>query len=138
MADIYIKKEDLGKVDLFFDLEVVNSDIVRDDSILTATIISIFTDGSKKQISELIDDKKLGNEEYSLSRLSDENIRKYEKGLEKSLKWLIEDELAEKITATCKKQGNRLNTIINIRLNDRTEHNIIYNTDNNMEILDDY
>jgi len=42
MADLYLKKEDL-ELDLLFDLVVEDNDVEKDDTYITASLLSIFT-----------------------------------------------------------------------------------------------
>jgi len=108
MADLYLKKEDLESY-LLFDLVVDDNDIEKDDTYVTAALLSIFTDASKNQIGTQIDGKTLGNTEYNLNKLSEENIKAYEDGLRVALQWLLDDKIVTKIEILTEKDGNRLN-----------------------------
>jgi phage gp46-like protein len=135
MADIFLNKENLDNVDIFFDLELDGNDLKRDDTILTATLISIFTDASKPQIGTQIDGNTLGNPYYNIDKLSEENIKLYVSGLYQALQWLIDDEVVTSVDIKTEKQGNRLNIVINFKVGSENDVNIIFNLDENMEIL---
>ncbi len=108
MADLYLKKEDL-ELDLLFDLVVEDNDVEKDDTYITASLLSIFTDASKPQIGTQIDGQILGNTEYNLNKLSEENIKAYEDGLRVALQWLLDDKIITKLEISTEKDGNRLN-----------------------------
>lgn len=134
MADIYLKKQDV-ELDLLFDLVVENNDLVKDNTYLTASMLSIFTDASKPQIGTQIDGKILGNENYNVDKLSQENIKAYEYGLIKALQWLIDDSIVTKIDIETEKVGNRLNVKIVFTTDAENEDNLIYSLDESLEIL---
>ena len=134
MADIYLKKEDL-ELDLLFDLVVENNDLERDNTYLTASMLSIFTDASQPQIGTQIDGKTLGNENYNIDKLSQENIKAYEDGLLKALQWLIDDSIVTKIEIETEKLGNRLNVKIVFTTDAENEDNLIYSLDESLELL---
>ena len=135
MADIFLNKKVLDNVDIFFDIELDGNDLKKDDTILTATLISIFTDASKPQIGTQIDGNTLGNPYYNLNKLSDENIKKYKEGILIALKWLIDDGVVIDVEVETQKQGNRLNIIISFNIDNENDLNIIYNLDESMDIL---
>lgn len=133
--DFYIKKEDL-ETDIQFDIVVMDNDIVEDNSIVTASLISIFTDGSKTQIGSLINGgMQIGNEKYNIDKLSVENIKDYENGLKKSLNWLIEDGICSNVEISTEKRGNILGVEITLTTDKGNELNLIYSLDENLEIL---
>ena len=136
MADIYVKKQDL-ETDFFFDLVVENNDLQRDDTYLTASLMSIFTDASQKQIGEQIDGKTVGNKEYNLNKLSTENIKAYEEGLRDALQWLLDDKIVTKIEIETEKKGNRLDVKISFTTDAENKDNLIYSLDESMQLLDD-
>lgn len=136
MADIYLNKIDLDFIDTFFDIELDGNNLVTDDTIRTATLISIFTDASIPQIGTQIDGNTLGNKYYNISKLSLENIKLYEKGLKDSLNWLIDDRIVEKINVETEKKGNSLLVEITFTLDNENETNVIFNLDEKMNILD--
>ena len=134
MADIYLKKEDLEN-DLLFDMVVDNNDLQRDDTYITASMISIFTDASKPQIGTQIDGKILGNENYNIDKLSQENIKAYEDGILKAVQWLIDDSIVTNIIVETEKIGNRLNVKIVFTTDSENENNLIYSLDESLELL---
>ena len=109
---------------------------VTDNTIRTATLISIFTDASITQIGTQIDGNTIGNKHYNISKLSLENIKLYEKGLNDSLNWLILDKIVEKIGIITEKKGNSLLVEITFTLDSENETNVIFNLDEQMNILD--
>ena len=135
MADIYLKKQDL-ETDLLFDLVVENNDVQKDNTYITASLLSIFTDASQRQIGTQIDGQILGNKEYNLDKLSDENIKNYENGLKESLQWLLDDRIVTKIVIFTEKIGNRLNIQIIFTTDSENEDNLKFSLDENLEILD--
>lgn len=135
MADIYIKKQDMED-DIFFDMIVENNDLLKDNTYLTASLMSIFTDASIKQIGTQIDGNTVGNKEYNVDKLSVENIKNYEDGLKESLKWLIVDKIVTKIEISTFKQGNRLDVEITFTTDAENEDNLKFSLDENMDILD--
>jgi len=134
MADIYIKKQDL-ETDIFFDAIVENNDLLKDNTFVTAFLMCIFTDGSKKQIGTQIDGKIIGNKKYNLDKLSSENIKAYENGILESLQWLIDDSIVISITIETQKEGNLLKVAITFKVDAENEINLIYSLDENLEIL---
>lgn len=132
--DIYLQEHIIG-TDFFFDTVVENNDTKQDDSYITASILSIFTDASKRQIGTQIDGKTVGNREYHLDKLSDENIKKNEDGLRESLQWLIDDGIVSNIGITSAKSGNRLDRTITFHTNNENKDNLIYSLDENLNIL---
>lgn len=135
MADLYLKKKDLEQ-DLLFDLVVDNNDIEKDNTYLTASLMSIFTDGSQRQIGTQIDGKTLGNKEYNINKLSEENIKAYENGLRESLQWLLDSKIVTKIQISTEKAGNKLNVQIIFTTDSENEDNLIYSLDEKLNILD--
>jgi len=133
--DIYLKKQDL-ELDLLFDLVVENNDLQKDNTYVTASILSIFTDGSQNQIGTQIDGKVLGNKNYNIDKLSTDNIKDYENGLLESLQWLLDDRIVTNIIISTEKIGNRLNIKITFTTDSENEDNLIYSLDENLEILD--
>jgi len=134
MADLYLKKEDL-ELDLLFDLVVEDNDVEKDDTYITASLLSIFTDASKPQIGTQIDGQILGNTEYNLNKLSEENIKAYEDGLRVALQWLLDDKIVAKIEISTEKDGNRLNIQITFTTDSENQDNLIYSLDEKLEIL---
>jgi len=134
MADLYLKKEDL-ELDLLFDLVVQDNDVEKDDTYITASLLSIFTDASKPQIGTQIDGQILGNTEYNLNKLSEENIKAYEDGLRVALQWLIDDKIITKLEISTEKDGNRLNIQITFTTDSENQDNLIYSLDEKLEIL---
>ena len=135
MADIYLKKEDIEQ-DLIFDLAIENNSAKSDNTYLTASLMSIFTDASKPQIGTQIDGRVLGNTEYNIDKLSQENIKKYEKGLRASLKWLLDDKIVTKIDIFTEKTGNRLDVSITFTTDSENSDNLKYSLDEKFEILE--
>lgn len=135
--DIYLKKQDL-ELDLLFDLVVENNDLQKDNTYVTASLMSIFTDASIRQIGTQIDGQTLGNKNYNISKLSQENIKLYEDGLKEALKWLIDDKIVTKIIISTEKQGNRLDVKITFTTDAENEDNLIYSLDEQLEILDEF
>jgi len=131
--DIYLRKEYLEAI---FDIFVENNDIELDDTYLTASMISIFTDGSKRQIGTQIDGGTIGNKAYHIDKLSDENIKGYREGLYECLNWLILDKIVIKIDIATEKIGNRLNVSITFTTDDENQDNLKYSLDEKMKILD--
>ncbi len=135
MADIYLKKEDL-ELDLLFDLVVENNDLQKDNTYVTASLLSIFTDASQRQIGTQIDSKTLGNKNYNVDKLSVDNIKDYESGLLEALQWLLDDRIVTNIEISTEKIGNRLDIKITFTTDSENEDNLIYSLDENLEILD--
>ena len=138
MADIYLNKTDL-ETDFYFDTVVTGNDLEKDNTILTATIISIFTDASKPYIGNVLNNTNVyGNKYYNIKKLSDDNVKLYEKGIKDSIKWLIDDGLvvSNEVIVT-RVKSNMITVYINQFLADDTSVNVIYSLDENMEILDD-
>ena len=135
MADLYLKKQNL-ETDIFFDTVVENNDILKDDSYLSASLISIFTDASKHQIGIFIDGGELGNKYYNLNKLSKEAIKENEDGLRDALQWLIDDGIVKEISISSLKYGNRLDRTITFTTNNETQDNLMYSLDENIGILD--
>ncbi len=136
MADLLLNKEDLNE-DIFFDLVLDGNDIEKDDSILTATLISIFTDGSKPYIGTSLNGVVLGNQYYNINKLSAENIKLYKQGIKDSLQWLITDGIVESNTVVVEKYGNRLNVEITQVIDEENTNNLKYSLDEELEIIDD-
>lgn len=133
--DFYIKKEDL-ETDIEFDIVVMDNDIVTDDSIVTSSLISIFTDGSQTQIGSLIDGGiQIGNKEYNINKLSQVNIIAYENGLKEALQWLLDDGICKDIEVYTEKEGNLLKVRITLTTDKENDLNLIYSLDQNLEIL---
>lgn len=134
--DFYIKKTDL-ETDIQFDMVVMDSDVIEDDTIVTASLVSIFTDGSKTQIGSLINGGvQIGNVKYHIDKLSIENIKAYENGLLNALNWLIEDGICSNVEVSTEKRGNILGVEITLTTDRGNELNLIYSLDENLEILD--
>ena len=137
MADLVLLKSNIDNF-LTFDLELIMNDFQSDNSIYTATIISVFTDSSKPYIGDFLDNPiKLGNVNYNVDRLTPENVRLYKQGLEKSLQWLIDDNIVVSNNITVTKRSNKLDIIINQIVDTDNKLNLIYSLDQNLEILDD-
>lgn len=134
MADIYIKKQDL-ELDLLFDIVVLNNNLQMDNTYLTASLLSIFTDGSKPQIGTQIDGETLGNKNYNIDKLSIENIKDYEDGLRECTQWLIEDGIVSKIEVETEKTGNRLDINIAFTTDADNTDNLKFSLDQTMELL---
>lgn len=113
MADIAIKT--IGKV---FSLQVENGDLIGDDGLETAIVISLFTD---KRVSDddlpieetskrgwwgdtfpNVDQDKIGSRLWLLERVkrTAETLRKSEDYIKEALNWLIEDGVAASIEVT--------------------------------------
>lgn len=135
MADIYLKKQDI-ELDLLFDLVVENNDLQKDNTYVTASLLSIFTDAGQRQIGTQIDGKTLGNKNYNIDKLSDDNIKDYENGLLEALQWLLDDRIVTNIEISTEKIGNRLDIKITFTTDSENEDNLIYSLDENLEILD--
>ncbi len=135
MSDIYIKKQDL-ETDIFFDAVVNNNDFEKDNTYVTASLMSIFTDASQKQIGTQIDGKTIGNKDYNVDKLSIENIKKYEDGLYAALQWLIDDSIVISINITTEKKGNILGVNITFKTDAENDDNLKYSLDENLDILD--
>lgn len=136
MADLFLKKEDLNN-DIFFDLVLDGNDIKQDDSILTATMIAIFTDGSKPYIGTALNDVVLGNPYLNIKKLTDENIKLYEKGIKDSIQFLIDDGIVKNNTVVIEKIGNRLNVEITQVIDEENTNNLKFSLDEQLEIIDD-
>ena len=133
--DIYLEKKDL-EVDLLFDMVVENNDIKSDPTYITASLLCIFTDASQKQIGTQIDGKILGNLNYNVDKLSQENIKAYEDGLKSALQWLIDDSIVRNIAILTQKQGNRLDVSITFTTDTDNKDNLIFSLDGELNILD--
>jgi phage gp46-like protein len=99
-----------------FDLEIKNQDIVRDDGIRTAVIISLFTDkrvSSEEVTSEdpdqrgwwgdmfpEVDQDQIGSRLWLLQRAkqTNETLSRAKEYAEESLQWMIEDGVAASVT----------------------------------------
>jgi len=133
--DIYVKKEDL-ETDIAFDIIISNNDLLTDDTIVTATLMSILTDGSRLQIGTQIDGKIVGNPYYNIEKLSEINVKNYKLGLEQSLKWLIDSKIVQKITVEVQKKSNILLVNITLLTEKENDLNLIFSLDENLQILD--
>ncbi len=132
--DLYIKKENL-ETDIIFDMVVIGNDVQRDSSYLTASLLSIFTDASKHQIGTQIDGSIVGNENYNISKLSEDNIKSYRLGIIKALKWLIADKIVSNYDVIVEKIGNRLNVEITFKKIDDSTDSLKYSLDEKFELL---
>ncbi len=132
--DIYIKKQDLES-DIFFDAIVSNNTLEKDDTYITASLMSIFTDGSKKQLGTQIDGSTLGNKNYNIKKLSVDNIKDYIDGQYESLQWMIDDSVVSNIEIETEKDGNLLKVRTIFTGNDGSIDNLIYSLDENLDIL---
>jgi len=132
--DIYIKKQDLES-DIFFDAIVSNNTLEKDDTYITASLMCIFTDGSKSQIGTQIDGSILGNKNYNIKKLSVDNIKNYEDGILECLQWLIDDKIVSTIEIETEKSGNLLKVRIIFNGNDESSDNLIFSLDENLDIL---
>ena len=137
MADIYIEKKDLD-LDLLFDLVVEDNDLKKDNTYITAAMMSIFTDASKPQIGTQIDGKILGNENYNIDKLSQENIKAYEDGILKAVQWLIDDSIVTNIVVETEKTGNRLDVNITFTTDSENDDNLKYSLDESLNILGEF
>tara|TARA_B110000858_G_C17798887_1_gene474058 strand:- start:799 stop:1224 length:426 start_codon:yes stop_codon:yes gene_type:complete len=135
MADLFLNKEDLNN-DIIFDLLVENSDIKKDESILTTTLINIFTDGSKPYIGTALNGVVIGNKNYSINKLTVENIKLYEQGIKDSLQFLIDDNIVLSNSVETEKIGNRLNIKILQKIDKENVNNLKFSLDEQMEIID--
>ena len=122
--DLYIKKEDL-ETDIYFDAVLSSNDLKKDSSYVTASLMCIFTDGSKNQIGTQIDGKVLGNKNYNIDKLSVENIKNYEDGLYECLQWLIDDKIVSSIFIETKKVSNILKVNISFTTDSKNNDNLI-------------
>lgn len=136
MADIYLNNSNIDFIDTFFDIEIDGNGLVEDDTLRTATLLSIFTDASIPQIGTQIDGNTYGNKYYNINKLSQDNIKLYEKGLKDSLNWLIVDKIVEKLDIIIEKKNNSLLIKINFTLDSENETNVIFNLDEQMQIMD--
>ena len=136
MADIYLNNSNIDFIDTFFDIEVDGNGLVTDNTLRTATLISIFTDASIPQIGTQIDGNTYGNKYYNINKLSEDNIKLYKKGLKDSLNWLIVDKIVEKLDIITDKKSNSLLIEITFTLDSENKTNIIYNLDEQMQIMD--
>ena len=134
--DLFLKKEDLEN-DIIFDLMLENNDIKTDNTILASTLLAIFTDGSKTNISQFIDNKFYGNKYYNINKLSEDNIKLYKKGLEDALNFLIEDNIVISNNIDVKAINNKIYVTIEQILDDNNTNNLKYSLDTNMELLND-
>lgn len=137
MADLLLNKEDLTN-DILFDMVLADNDIETDNSILTATLISIFTDGSKPYIGTALNGIIYGNEYYNINKLSATNIKLYEQGIRDSLQFLIDDGIVESNIVITEKIGNRLNVEITQVIDEENTNNLKYSLDEELEIIDGY
>lgn len=134
--DLFLKKEDLEN-DIIFDLMLENNDIKKDNTILASTLLSIFTDASKTNISEFIDGKIYGIKYYNINKLSEDNIKLYKKGLKDALNFLIEDNIVISNNIDVKAINNKIYVTIEQILDDNNTNNLKYSLDNNLELLND-
>ena len=136
MADIYLNNSNIDFIDTFFDIEVDENNLATDDTLRTATLISIFTDASIPQIGTQIDDNTYGNKYYNINKLSQDNIKLYEKGLKDSLNWLIVDKIVEKLDIIVENKNNSLLVEIIFTLDSENNTNVIFSLDEKMQIMD--
>tara|TARA_R110001632_G_scaffold206876_1_gene330837 strand:- start:472 stop:888 length:417 start_codon:yes stop_codon:yes gene_type:complete len=136
MADIYLNNSNVAFIDTFFDIEVDGNGLVTDDTLRTATLISIFTDASIPQIGTQIDGNTYGNKYYNINKLSLDNIKLYQKGLKDCLNWLILDRIVEKLDIIVEKKSNSLLVEITFKLDSENTTNVIFNLDEQMQIMD--
>ena len=136
MADIYLNNSNIDFIDTFFDIEIDGNGLATDNTLRTATLLSIFTDASIPQIGTQIDGNTYGNKYYNINKLSQDNIKLYEKGLKDSLNWLIVDKIVEKLDIIIEKKNNSLLIEINFTLDSENETNVIFNLDEQMQIMD--
>lgn len=134
--DLFLKKEDLEN-DIIFDLMLENNDIKKDNTILASTLLAIFTDASKTNISQFIDNNIYGNKYYNINKLSEDNIKLYKKGLEDALNFLIEDNIVINNNIDVKAINNKIYVTIEQILDDNNTNNLKYSLDTNMELLND-
>ena len=134
MADIYLKKSDIDS-DIIFDLVVNDNDVKKDETYITASLLSIFTDASKEQIGKYIDGKIVGNKHYNIDKLSDANVKLYKDGLTDALAWLKEDKIVSDYTIELFKFGNRLDVKIDFYTNKGDIDTIRYSLDESLDIL---
>ena len=136
MADIYLNNSNIDFIDTFFDIEIDGNGLATDNTLRTATLLSIFTDASIPQIGTQIDGNTYGNKYYNINKLSQDNIKLYEKGLKDSLNWLIVDKIVEKLDIIIEKKNNSLVIEITFTLDSENETNVIFNLDEQMQIMD--
>ena len=134
MADLYLKKKDVVLY-IIIDIGVEDNDVEKDDKDITASILTIFSDVSKPQIGTQMDGQILGNTEYNLNKLSEENIKAYEDGLRVALQWLLDDKIITKLEISTEKIGNRLNVQITFTTDSENQDNLIYSLEEKLEIL---
>lgn len=134
--DLFLKKEDLEN-DIIFDLMLENNDIKKDNTILASTLLAIFTDASKTNISQFIDNNIYGNKYYNINKLSEDNIKLYKKGLKDALNFLIEDNIVINNNIDVKAINNKIYVTIEQILDDNNTNNLKYSLDTNMELLND-
>ena len=136
MADIYLNNSNIDLIDTFFDIEVDENNLATDDTLRTATLISIFTDASIPQIGTQIDGNTYGNKYYNINKLSTDNIKLYKKGLTDSLNWLIVDKIVEKLDIIVENKNNSLLVEIIFTLDSENNTNVIFSLDEKMQIMD--
>ncbi|MDA0778786.1 MAG: hypothetical protein O3C19_06970, partial [Bacteroidetes bacterium] len=103
---------------------------------LTATLIAIFTDGSKPYIGTAINGVAIGNKQYHIDKLSESNIKLFEQGLRDSLQFLIDDGIVSSNKIITEKIGNRLNIEITQIIDEENSNNLKFSLDEKMEIVD--
>jgi phage gp46-like protein len=89
-----------------FDIEISEGDLLAEDGLETAILISIFTDqrvdGERGCWIDAIDGDNWGSKVWTLMRekLTEETRTKFNSYIKDSLKWLTEDRVAKSITVT--------------------------------------
>ena len=124
------------------DIEYKNGDLVREEGLVTAVLISLYTDrrASKDDEIDNQNDKRgwwgdlapetgdrIGSKlwQYERSTSSQSNITKIKQAIENCLQWMIDDGVAKKIIVSLEKFGEagnyRLGAAISIYKSDGTE-----------------
>jgi phage gp46-like protein len=105
------------------DMNYLNGDLVREQGLKTAVMISLFTDrrASKNDKLDIENDKRgwwgdlapdtgdrIGSKlwQYERSKVTNETMLKVKQTIEECLKWMIEDSVAKKIEVTVEKFGD--------------------------------
>ncbi len=102
------------------DLQLNNGDLLREDGLTTAILISLFTDARADEDDE-IDDKNdkrgwwgdlvsptpIGSKlwQFDRSKTTQTTITKFKQAIEDCLQWLIDDDVAEKIDVNVYRSG---------------------------------
>lgn len=132
--DIFLNKETLEN-QTAFDFLLEQNDLKRDDTYVTASIISIFTDASQPQIGTQIDGKTIGNSEYNIQKMDEDSIKNFNQGLKEAVQWLIDDGIVSDIKITTQKQSSLLKVQITFQTAPQNSTNLIFSLDQNLAII---